>query len=365
MTRQQTFAAFFFAVFLFLLSQLYSLFSLFLKPLTWTLILVLTFYPAFSLLLRLFRGRRSAAALTLTLFIMLLVIVPLSYLSTLLTAQMIGFYQGVQNAVASGELQTLLSSWQETSLGQLWMQWAPRIEMLEIDVPGLLLKGANAASQYIVSHATDVAKNLLGLAFNFLIVSFSLFFFFRDGESLYETFRDLIPMEPHHKEEIFRQFYETVSAVVQGMVITAVVQGFLAGIGFRAAGLPYSFFLACAAAVSSLQPFGGTAAVWLPCAIYLGLVGSWGLAIALTVYGIFIISGVDNIIKPFFIGERTKLPTLFLFLGILGGLQAYGFLGVFLGPVILAIIVTFVRIYKETYAHEHDVLEQPPPSLPA
>jgi predicted PurR-regulated permease PerM len=317
----------------------------------WTVILVLTFYPIFAFFLKWLGSRRSVAALVMTLFIMLLVIVPLSFLSSLLTAQMFEFYDSMKSAAESGQLQHLLSGWRDTMVGQLWQKWSPRIAQFDIDVPKLLLAAANNTTQYIVTHVPDVAKNLLVLLLNASIVSFSLFFLFRDGEEFLHVFRDLIPMEPHHKEAIFHQFYETVSAVVQGMVVTAVVQGVLAWIGFSAVGLPYSFFLGCASAVASLQPIGGAAVVWLPAAIYLGLNGSWPWAIGLIIYGVVIISGVDNIIRPLIIGERTKLPTLFLFFGILGGLQAYGFLGVFLGPVVLATIMAFVKIYRETYAN--------------
>jgi predicted PurR-regulated permease PerM len=159
-------------------------------------------------------------------------------------------------------------------------------------------------------------------------------------------------MEAHYKEEIFRQFYETVSAVVQGMVVTAVLQGVFAGIGFVITGVPYSVFLGSLSALASFQPFGGAAIIWLPAALYLGLMGSWGWAIVLIVYGAVFVGMIDNVIKPYIIGERTKLPTLFLFLGILGGLQAYGFLGVFLGPVVLATIMAFVDIYRKEYSHE-------------
>jgi predicted PurR-regulated permease PerM len=236
-------------------------------------------------------------------------------------------------------------------LGQLWQRWGPRIEAFDIDLPALALTGANRASQFIAGQLTGIAKNLFVFLLDFLLMSFSLFFFFRDGEEFYRALRDLIPMEPEHKDAIFQQFYETVSAVVQGMAVTAVVQGVLAGIGFLIVGLPFSFFLGCASALSSLQPFGGAAVVWFPCTLYLFYSGTWGWGVFLLVYGIVVISGVDNIIKPWIIGERTKLPTLFLFLGILGGLQAYGFLGLFLGPVILATLVAFIKIYREEYAH--------------
>ena len=352
MTRQQLFAAFFFAVFLFLLAQLYSLFSAFLVPLIWTIIFVLTFYPLYTLLLSLLRERRTLASLVMTVFIIHLVAVPVFSLSSVLASQVVEFYTKVQEAVQSGEAQGFLAKWQETYPGQLWMKWGPSIATSEIDLPNLALKGANTVSQYIVGKATDIARNLFVFVFDFLIMSFSLFFLFRDGEGLYKTLRDLIPMEPGHKDAIFHQFYETVSAVVQGMLATAVAQGILAGIGFWALGMPFAFFLACASALFSLQPIGGAALVWLPCALYLGFAGSWIKAVILIGYGALIISSVDNIIKPLIIGGRTKLPTLFLFFGILGGLQTYGFLGIFLGPVVLATIVAFVKIYQEEYGRE-------------
>jgi predicted PurR-regulated permease PerM len=352
MSRQQLFAAFFFAVFLFLLFQLYSLFSAFLVPLVWTVILVLTFYPLYTLLLSLLRGRRTLASLFMTLLVVLLVAVPVFFFSSILASQALGLYQRIQEAVQSGEVQQLLASWRDTLPGRLWQRWGPQITASEIDLPSLALSAANATSQFVVGRATEIAKNLFVFLFDFLIMSFSLFFLFRDGEGFYQTLRDLIPMEPEHKEAVFQRFYETVSAVVQGMVATAVAQGILAGIGFWALGMQFSFFLACASALLSFQPFGGAAVVWVPCVLYLGFSGSWVKAVILLVYGSLIISGADNVLKPLIIGGRTKLPTLFLFFGILGGLQAYGFLGIFLGPVVLATIMAFVNIYKEEYAQQ-------------
>lgn len=356
MSRQQLFAAFFFAVFLFLLSQLYSLFYGFLSPLIWALILVLTFYPLYTFLLKLFPGQQALLSLVMTIFIVLLVAVPVSLFSGVLTAQALDLYQRIVEAVQSGEFQQFFSRWQDTWLGRLWQKWGPQISETDVDLPSLALQGANVASQFIVSNATGVARNLFVFLFDFLIMSFSLFFLFRDGEEFYHTLRDLIPMEPQHKEQIFHRFYETVSAVVQGMLATAVAQGVLVGLGLWALGVPFSLFLSFASALFSFQPIGGAAVVWLPCVFYLGIEGDWGKAVILLVYGIVVVGGADNILKPLIIGGRTKLPTLFLFFGILGGLQAYGFLGIFLGPVVLATIMAFVNIYREEYAHEEVTL---------
>jgi predicted PurR-regulated permease PerM len=349
-TRQQLFAAFFFAVFLFLLFQLYRLFYLFITPLIGAVILALTLYPLYTLLLPLFGRRRTLAALLLTSLITSMVIIAIFLFSSLLTSQVVAFYQSMREMIQSGELQQLLSRWQGSYLGEMWRRWQPEIEALNIDLPALALKGGDAVSTFIVGQATGIAKNLFIFIFNFLIMTFILFFLFRDGETLYRTLRDLIPMEPEHKEAIFVRLYETVSAVVQSMVVSAATQGLLAGAGFWLLGIPFAFFLGCASAFLSLLPIGGAAAVWVPCVFYLSLTSQWVKALVLLVYGVIIISGVDNIIKPLIIGGRTRLSTLFLFLGILGGLQAYGFLGLFLGPVLLATIVTFVNIYREEYA---------------
>lgn len=350
MTRQQLFAAFFFAVFLFLLFQLYRLFHLFLTPLIGAVILVLTLYPLYTLLLSLLGRRRTLAALLLTLFITFIVTIAIFLFSSLLTSQVVAFYQRMKEMIQSGELQQLLSRWESSYLGGVWRRWQPEVEALNIDFPALALKGGDAVSTFIVGQATGIAKNLFIFLFNFLIMTFILFFLFRDGETLYRTLRDLIPMEPEHKEAIFVRLYETVSAVVQSMAVTGVTQGLLSWIGFWLLGIPFAFFLGSVAAFFSLLPIGGAAAVWVPCVLYLFLTSQWMKAVVLLVYGAVIISGVDNILKPLIIGGRTRLPTLFLVLGILGGLQAYGFLGIFLGPVLLATIVAFVNIYREEYA---------------
>ncbi|MBI3796705.1 MAG: AI-2E family transporter [Deltaproteobacteria bacterium] len=352
MSRQQLFSAFFFAVFLFLLVQVYALFSLFLVPLIWAVIFVLTFYPLFTLLLTWCQGRRNLSSLLMTVLVVLLVAVPVFLFTSVLTSEALALYQRTLEATQSGELQQFLASWRETYLGQLWQKWGPQIAAFDIDVPGLALQGANAASQFIAGQATGIARNLFVFLFDFLIMSFSLFFLFRDGEGLYITLRDLIPMEPEHKDQVFQRFYETVSAVVQGVVATAVAQGALVGLAFWGLGVPFSLFFAFAAALASFQPIGGAAVIWLPCVFYLGLAGSWGKALILLGYGVLAISGADNILKPLIIGGRTKLPTIFLFFGMLGGLEAYGFLGIFLGPVVLATIVAFVNIYREEYTHQ-------------
>ena len=156
------------------------------------------------------------------------------------------------------------------------------------------------------------------------------------------------------------RFAETLSAVVLGSALTAAAQGVLGGVAYWALGVPFSVLLAGATAFLSLLPYGGPL-VWIGVAAYLALTGDYIRASIMAGWGALAISSADNIIRPLVIGGRTQIPTVFLFFGILGGLQAYGFLGMFLGPAVIAILVAFARIYREQYADERPAK----PSAPA
>ena len=185
-----------------------------------------------------------------------------------------------------------------------------------------------------------------------------MFFFFRDGGRMVRALRDLIPMEGATKDAILDRFAETLSAVVLGSVLTAAAQGLLGGLAYWALGVPFSALLAGATAFLSLLPYGGPL-VWVGVAIWLAATGDVVRAAIMAGWGALAISSADNIIRPLVIGGRTQIPTVFLFFGILGGLQAYGFLGMFLGPAVIAILVAFARIFREQYASEQPAT--PPP----
>jgi predicted PurR-regulated permease PerM len=360
-SREQLFAAFFFAVFLFLLYQLYLFLSSFFAPLLWAAILALTFYPLTTWLTRASGGRRGLAAFTLVLTVTVVAIIPSFLLGSLLVREATGAYRRVQQAVQQGELVQLVEQIRASRLGGLWMRFTPVFEQLSIDLSDLLLRATNWVSDQIVGQATSLARNVLLTVVNFVLMLVALFFFFRDGEAMASRLQELLPMERAHKEAIFSRLYTTLTAVVQSMVLTSVTQGVLAGFGYwLIGGLEFSVFLAFLTALASFLPLAGPALIWSGAAIYLLLTDHVGRAIGLALWGALVVSTADNWIKPLFIGGRAKLPTFPLLISILGGLKVYGFLGVFLGPVVLAILFAFVEIYREEY-QELPVAMPPPP----
>lgn len=351
MSREHLFSAFFFLVFAALLYQVWVLFAGFLEAAAWAAILALVFYPAYQSLLDRIR-RPSLAAAAMTALIYGMVVLPALTLGGLAVQQSQKLYTTVQEAVESGEA----TEWLEEVRRHRLVQWVGRVTPGDLvrraDFPDLGLRASKSATEYLVGQLGGIARNVFSFLVSFFLMLVMLFFFFRDGERLYRSFRNLVPMEAENKDAIFTRFYETLSAVVQGMTVTAVVQGFLAGAAFAVLGVPFAALLAGASALASFVPIGGAALVWVPAMLWLLLQGSIGRAIALLVWGVAVISLADNLIRPIVIGNRTQIPTFFLFFGILGGLQAYGVLGVFVGPAILATIVVVFRIYREQYATE-------------
>jgi predicted PurR-regulated permease PerM len=360
MTRQQVFAVFFFVVFLFLLYQFYQMFRVFLGPLTWAALLALVFYPAYTRLTHLLRGRNGLASFLFTTIVILVVIIPTVPLSILLANESVTFYQRSVDFFTSGELQVFIDRLKASTPARAWKFIAPLLDTWKIDPAGIAVTGANALSSFLVSQAADIAKNVAAFVVDFFLTTFALFFFFRDGTRMIKAVRDLLPMEPKHKDMVLARLYDTLSAVVHGTLVTAAAQGALAGLGFWLAGVPFAVFLGCAAAFLSLLPFGAPL-VWGAVAFYLWVSGAVGKAILLVIWGTLVVGSVDNFIRPLIIGGRTEIPTILLFFGILGGLQAYGFLGVFLAPAVIAILVAFVRIYQEQYRMEDDGRQSGPP----
>jgi predicted PurR-regulated permease PerM len=351
-SREQLFAAFFFAVFVFLLYQLGLFLAPFFTPLVWATILALTFYPLTTRLTRLLRGNRTAASLVLVVVIITVVVLPSIYLGSAIVRQTAGVYQQVQEMATSGQLSRLIDQARESRLGLFFQRvTAPFHDKVQLDPAALILTASNWISQQILGQTTALARNALVTLLNLLLMFVALFFFFRDGERMATRISDLVPMAPAHKDIVFRRLYDTLTAVVQSMLITAVAQGTLAGIGYwLLTDIPYALFLAFLTGVAAFLPLAGPAFVWGSVAIYLALMGFRGQAIAIAIWGVVPVSTVDNVIKPLFIGGRARLPTFLLLFALLGGITVYGFLGVFLAPVILATLLAFTDIYRELYA---------------
>jgi predicted PurR-regulated permease PerM len=158
---------------------------------------------------------------------------------------------------------------------------------------------------------------------------------------------NFVPLAPPRREELRELLGAVTRAVVLGTVVTAAIQGLLLGIGFAVVGLPAPVVFGVMGAVLSVVPFGGTALVWVPAVLVLLAQGRYATAIVLAAIGL-VVSTVDNFLKPLLISGRAVVPTLAVFIGVLGGLIAFGMVGMFLGPVVIALALAIMNFAQDT-----------------
>ena len=351
MTREQLFAGFFFAVFLYLLYETFRIFAPFFVPIVCGVVMALTVFPLHSRLSRALRERPTLSAAILTVALVFVVTVPTILFGSALIGQAASLYAQTSGAIEKGGFQVLVERLDASPLGGLWQRVQPYLAQYELDLPRLVRNTLATAWKVLADQVTGIARNLVVILFNFLIAVATFFVCLRGGTRFVAQIQEVIPMEREHSDAVLRTLLDTVSGIVQAMLITAAAQGLLAGIGYWLAGVPFSLFLGVLSGFLSIIPYA-VPVVWISCAAYLLTKGATSAAIFLTIWGLAVVGSVDNVIRPWVIGERAKLSAFLLFFAILGGLSVYGFLGLLLGPVLVATVITFLRIYRTEYVSD-------------
>ena len=351
MTRKQIFSVTFFCILLLLIWQLGIILSPFFFPIMWALILATTFYPLYRRLLVHVKDRRSLGAALMTLMVLAIAVLPAVYLIFLGINEAVQAYGTVAQWFREGKLRDLGQSISQLPLiGGVSQELFGRLVLSNSSqLESSVLEGGKVVSSFLLAQGADLAKNAFLFLTDFLVMAFTLFFLFRDGDRYYKNFYAAIPLESDHKNKIFERMDGTISAVMQGTLLTALAQGTAAGLAYWALGVRFSIFLGALSAVFSLLPFGGTSLVWMPVAIYLFITGSIMKGCIMIGIGVGLVGLMDNLLQPFLIGNKAQLPMLFLFFASLGGLASFGLLGLFLGPIILAVLLETFRIYQDEF----------------
>ena len=224
------------------------------------------------------------------------------------------------------------------------------------------MTGVKELCQLLVDGMGGLLKNTFALVTNFFMMLLILFFLFKDGRQWLSVLYDLIPMDESHKSKILARLDQTIRAVVKGMLVTAIVQGILAGAAYLALDVPFPIGLTALTVVLAPIPFGGTGLVWGPVALYLFWMGLTGKALIMLAWGIGVVSMVDQFLRPWLIGQDVQIPVLLLVLSVLGGLALYGILGIFIGPIMVSLLMTAVQIYQEEYHLKQVGASASPPS---
>lgn len=329
------------------LSYLIS-FSL-LKPLAWSVLLSFLVYPLHDLLhMRLLKGKwPNLSAVLVTAFILLIIVLP---------AVMAGFVMAREGIRLYGNVADFLKGIDGSQVHPLSMILPPAIaERLrpifkEFEFLGTILgqTGRWAASS-IAAISRGFLGNAIRIVIQLVVIAVASFFMVRDGHLILEYVKDITPLLRQDREAFFLQAKRILQGVLYGITLTAIIQGILGGFGWWYVGLPTPILFGALMALLAMFPIIGTPLVWIPGALFLFYSGKWRSGIILFVWGLLVVSLIDNFLRPLFISEGSKIHILIIFIGVFGGLATWGFIGIFLGPLVISLFVFMLDTYRKEW----------------
>jgi len=310
----------------------------FLVPLAWSAVLAIFFFPAFLFLSK--RVSVTMAAMLCTLGVTLVLIVPVLLVLMFAGREAVEMTVRIRNLISSGSVVVPLS------IADAIRQHLPQ-SMQDLNFVGPLQQGMEKVASYLAGSLAGMLKNLFSFFVDLFILLFALFFMFRDGESILRALRHLIPFEKNIQDEMVKESRDLILASVAVALLIATIQGVLGGTAFALTRLPAPVFMGVLIAFFSIVPVVGSALIWIPAALWLGLNGSWGKAALVVIICAGVAGLADNLVRPLLLRNRTRLNDLLLFISILGGLQVFGLLGLVAGPTIVAAALGVLRVYME------------------
>jgi len=278
---------------------------------------------------------QTAAAGISVLLAASLIVVPLGLFLTYLIRQIIN---SIHNWQAGGGL----SEWRTIIHFPPMMARALDWAQVNLDLQNQF----SAIGQSLAGQAGNLLTGSISLLTQLVIMLFVLFFLYRDGDKASNALRHLLPLSPEELSRMGSRIEDTILAIVNGSLIVAFVQALLAGLMYTVLGVPSAVIWGCATFVAALIPMFGTFLVWGPVAIFLLLSGSWVKALILVVWGGLVVGSIDNLLYPYLVGDRMRLHTILTFFAILGGIRLFGPAGLILGPVVLAVTIGLLEVWR-------------------
>jgi predicted PurR-regulated permease PerM len=330
------------AIILLLFYLFYKILNPFLITIAWAMVLSITFYPLYKLVLKYLKHPWAASLVTLV-AILVIMFGPFSYIVSALTNEITNVYSSIEEK----GIDTITNIQSYPSLQELLQKLASYDILKGFDLQESIVNSLKSVGTYFVKNVSNVFRNVFVLLFNFIIMCLTIYYFLKDGETLTEYLKKLLPFSEKQKLKLVERVKETIIAAVYGQLAVGIVQGAFGGIAFWALGLSSPIFWGTVMAITSLVPLFGTFLVWGPAGLILILSGSLVKGIGLLLFGALIISSIDSVLKPLIIGGRAKLHTLLVFFSVLGGIKFLGFLGFILGPLIAALCLSLFEIYIE------------------
>ena len=306
------------------------------------LVLATITYPVYRRILAWTKDRKGLSAFLSCLFVVFVIIVPCIMLVGLLAKESVEIYGWVNEKAQSGVLQEGVGQ----RLVDLQQRFLPRLDLERFDVGKVLTGLAGTLSGLLVKWSTSGVKLVTSAVWQFFLMLFALFYFYKVGAAFLHWMMHLTPLPGSLEREIQEKFREVSESAFLGTFLTAAAQGFLGGLGFLIVGYP-PLVWGVLMAVLSLIPLVGTFLVWGPAAILLMAGDRMGAGIFLAIWGVVVVGLSDNVLRPLLMQGKSQLHPLLIFFSLIGGIMAFGPLGILLGPLAIVLVIAMLRAYEE------------------
>ena len=337
--------AFFLICFAAILYGLYLIFKPFFVPIVWAVILSTTFYYWYERLCEKLHCPRGLGAFLMLVLLSLLLILPMLWILFMLAEQSVDLYHYLQTQAGyASDLKTSISG---SKFFTDMLEWLSRwVDIRQLDLREQILKGLQFISSFLVEQSSNIVGGLFSFIVDFLIMMVTMYYLFKEGNSVYKAIKEISPLPDEYEDMVVNQFRDVSKATLYGNVMTALSQGAVGSILFASVGLSGSLLWGALMAMLSFVPMVGSFLVWGPAGLYLLSTGHPTKAIIVWIGGAVLVASLDNILKPIFIKGKADMHALLIFFSVFGGMGAFGFLGLVLGPLVVALFLTFLNLYK-------------------
>lgn len=346
MDRKVFFALVAFAALLGYLYLVFAILGPFLRSLAWAIIIGLATFPLYRRLRNRLGHRHLLSAAFMTPAVMLVFVLPVVILILMMTQEVVGIYQLLEKEVAESGPLSFDRLQDYPQVRELAERLQPYLEQFGLSFREAVQMGTGKVMGFLLDYSTSMVRNSLAFTVKVILMVMALFYIYKDGEVLLERFWSVVPIPDENRTVVVGTVKRVLSAVIYGVFLTCLVQGLLAGIGYWLFDLPSPLLFGALTAVAALIPFVGTALIWVPAVGYFLLEGEVSRGLFLFLWCFALVTPADNLIRPFFISGRGQQSLLVVALGLLGGLAAFGFVGIIIGPLVLSLFRAFLDIYR-------------------
>lgn len=337
----------FFGLFALVAAVFFWMVSDLIGPIFWAVAFAIVFYPLYRRYTKWFRGRRSLASFLTIITILILVITPLYFLGKAVVEESLGLLDRVPDNGAVMETRETVRA--------LLAPLDPYLDRFGVSEEDIISRGAEffgAAAGWLTNQAVAFSQRTVSFTLQFFIMLYLLFFAFRDGGTIVQKIKDILPLGNAREERLFERFASITRGVIKGTIVIAIIQGTIGGFLFWFVGINAAALWGVVMTVLSVIPALGAGIVWFPAAVLLILGGDILSGIVVLLVGFFIIAFIDNILRPVLVGRDAKMPDVLIFVSTIGGLVAMGVTGFVIGPIAAGFFMAMAHMFEEEYKQD-------------